>query len=305
MFIRNLHDALPMRRIHPATRHPAFENTSRIVILSDYSGRGDRWGTAAFFCFPEEELKPLTARLDEVRRTARIPDGRRFEYKSLRDKLKWRVLPEWLGSFDATPGFAFVLLMDAQVVSAFHSNKSDELAEVVTTIKDAGFGDWSSTSSGARLLEESLRLMHCVAYIHAYLSAGRLVPLTWLTDNDEVFDGALRRSSFEQLFPNVLEKYSGVSVPFTFLTEKDEAAAPLSQLLSLPDLLAAGVLEHQRGVESNATEMIAKAAVIAEWLGSEHELCKIAFRIRPGEDVGLKWEIYKPSFKPTGVAVPD
>ena len=206
-------------------------------------------------------------------------------------------VPRWLDAFDSLRGLAFVLLVRRDVHSALQRNHRAEPPEVVNAIRRLGLGDWAQTSSGARLLEEALRVVHVIGYLHVVL-AGPASALRWISDNDEILDGALRRESVTELLPRVAEKYAGRPGSASLATEQELPDSTLRDFLSIPDLLAAGVLEHQRGIESGAPDIIAKAGVVGSWLRDVNSLQKLVFQVTPGTGEGLEWKLYRPYFEP-------
>lgn len=191
------------------------------------------------------------------------------------------------------------MLVHRGVVSVFKENSPTETQEVLSVARELGLGDWSSTSSGGAILEEAFRIVHSVAFLHASLTRGR-VPLHWYCDNDEIVAGPLRRRAVERVLPLVAEKYCGRRISTKLSTEEEIMGSPLRDLLSVPDLLAAGVLEHQLGKESGATDIVAKAAVVGDWLREVHVLQKLALRITPHNTNEIWWELYRPYFVPNG-----
>jgi hypothetical protein len=198
--------------------------------------------------------------------------------------------------FDSVRGFCFVLLARSDTVSAFKTNDPAGPTNLVQAIRELGFGDWDTTASGPAILEEALRIVHTVAYLHAILTHGK-APLHWVCDNDEILAGPLRHASIVRLLPEVVEKYAGRRLPCRLTTEAELNSQPTRDLLSLPDLLCAGILEYQLGVDSAATDMIAKAAVVGEWLEKVASLQKLAMRVTPNGDDGIWWELIRPYFK--------
>ena len=48
--------------------------------------------------------------LAELRARLGLQDGRRFEYKSLRDRKRWHAILEWLSAFESVVGTVLVLI---------------------------------------------------------------------------------------------------------------------------------------------------------------------------------------------------
>jgi hypothetical protein len=296
MFVRGLHEALLGTPSEPLVI-PQWTSTRGVKVFTDFSDKasGD-WTTYAFLFTTDEEVEKLTLRLAEVRSRLKIQDGRRFEYKSLRDLKRWRAIVDWLEAFDSLVGVVFVLVVSRSVFNAFSTNSLSELTKAVEIIRAEGFGDWSVTADGARLLEHALRAVHLVAYLNAFLTDAR-TPLHWVSDNDEIFDGNIRRASVLKLFPEVVFKYAGAHIPSRLSTEAELGDAPLRDFLSVPDLAAAAVLEHQRASDMKAEGAIAKTAVLLEWFGKVQNLQKVALRLTPLPEGGVWWNLYRPFFQ--------
>jgi hypothetical protein len=278
-----------------------FANAQGITAFSDYSGREGTWRTAAFLFVPSELVGSFDETLARVRNEHGITDDRRVEFKSLRDRARWRMLPAWLSSFDTLPGLAFVITAHSDVVSAIRRNHPTELAEQAGEIAKLGLGDWSLTRSGPRLLEEALRLAHGVAYVFSFLAGGRNIPFKWISDNDEVFAGDIRAASTRSILRHALEKYCGRRVAHDLVLESEIVVPSERHLLSIPDLLAAGVLEHQLGTDAGDKEAIAKSAAIMSWIGQVDQLQKLCVRLRADSTDGFRWESYRPSFAPSAL----
>lgn len=297
IFIRGLHEALTSTPTTPQLTLPNLYGTPGLHVFSDFSARLGDWRTAAFLITPSSVVNCMIPELTKLRAKLKLHDNRRVEYKSLRDKVRWHAVQHWLQAFDSMHGVAFVLLARQDVLSAVSANLPSELDENVAFVRDTSLGDWASTSSGPRLLEELIRVVHCVGYWHASL-AGPAAHLSWISDNDEIFDGPVRRSTANRMLELVLEKYSGKSVAHHFATEAETPDSGVRDFLSIPDLLAAGVLEHQLGTDAGAQDMIAKSAVIMHWLRDVKCLQKIVLSLTGLSDGRVFWKLHRPYFEP-------
>jgi hypothetical protein len=293
--IGGLHDGLTGALANHALEIPTFRAASELHVFSDYSDRIGRWRTASLLCMPSESVAEVVAALPKLRTELKLADSRAMEYKKFKDAVRWRALPRWLEFFDQFAGVSVTILVHEDVLSAFGENSSVAPERIVATIRDEGFGDWSTTASGARLLEDGLRIIHCVTYLHAFLSGPR-TRLTWVTDNDEILAGPVRRTSVERLLPVVAEKYCGRPVDSKVIPEAEVGDPLVRDLLSIPDLMCAGILEHQRGDDAKANDMIAKAAVIMQWLGTVTRLQKLALQLTSTDGV-VHWKLYRPYFQ--------
>ena len=296
MFIRGLHEGLHGMNAPSDFVRPDLSESGPLAIFSDFSDRSGVWRTYSFLCCPKAAAEAMCEKLGKLRKNLAMEDGRRLEYKSLRDQKRWEALPTWLDAFDDLPGVAFVLLVHQDVLSAFKANAAGERDELLKMTSELGLGDWSKTKSGAQILEEAWRIVHCVAYLHGALNGGRS-PLHWYCDNDEIHAGALRRAAVDRMLPMVVEKYSRRQTDSCLITEEQLGRDPLRDLFSIPDLLCACVLELQSGADSGATDMLGKAAVVGEWLGSSRALQKVALRITAQDDGGVWWELHRPYFQ--------
>ena len=295
MFIKGLHTALRGIRGSSEFQLPDFSATKELAVFTDFSDRSGPWRTYSFLCCPSEAAEDLCVKLAAIRAEFGVQDGRRFEYKSMKDKKRWQAIQPWLAAFDSLPGVAFALLMRSDVISALKANAPSEQEELLKFAKETGLGDWSMTSSGGPILEEAMRVVHSVSYLHAALTKGK-APLHWYCDNDEILAGDVRRSAIHRYLPMVTEKYCRARVPSNLTTEDSMNGSPLRDFLSIPDLLSACVLEHQRGTESQAKNMIAKAAVVGDWMREIRKLQKVALRVTAHESGKLWWQLYRPSF---------
>jgi hypothetical protein len=294
-FVHSLHGALQQLRDDQGIALPDFSSSRRLMAFSDYSARDAEWNTAAFLFTPLESMIGFGSKLDDVRRAHRIGDRRQFEYKSLKDKLRWRALPAWLEAFDQLPGVVFVLLVQKEIVAALDGNTGQPSEDLVAFLRDQGFGDWSQTASGSKLAEHALRAVHAVAYWHALL-AGPSVELQWLTDNDEIIAGPVRRASVKKLLPNVMQLYCGRPTGCAVATEADANGGDFIHFLSIPDLMAAAVLQHQRGTDTGAMDAIAKAAAVMQWFNEPSSLTKVCLRLSLVDGV-VQWTLYRPYFQ--------
>ena len=297
LFIRGLHECLATTpEIDSAL--PTWRTSIGNAVFSDYSDKSGSWTTYAFLCAPIEEVIRVQSILKQLRENhPPLEDMRQFEYKKLADRVRARALPEWLDVFDSMTGVAFVLLVHRDVSSAIHTNSPDEPAKIAETIRELGYGDWSTTRSGNKLLEDALRTLHMIGYLNARLSGPR-VPLRWITDNDEIIAGAMRRKSVHALLTNIAEKYSGASTTVEIAAESDLQEVSLREFLSIPDLIAAGILQHQLGVDTQARDALPKAAAIMEWFGVVKNLQKVALQIAPDARTGIQWKFFRPFFAP-------
>ncbi|WP_437479015.1 hypothetical protein WME75_31920 [Sorangium sp. So ce1014] len=294
MFVKGLLEGIEAARRTEHFRILDESRTKKLMVFSDFSARASgRWATSVLLFTSEKAATSLTKTIRRFRKEHGLQDGRRFEYKSLRDERRWRVLDEWLRMLGRLRGVVVILVADIDVVSAFKVNTPQERLDILREIADSGFGDWSETRSGGRLLEDALRTMHIIGFMHALLTGGRS-DLRWICDNDDILDGTLRRTSASRLLPAIIEKYSGFKRIVEITTEAALGTSALRDFLSVPDLLAAAILEYHRGTDQGASDMIAKAAVVMEWLGIPKPLQVISLQLTPHENGGIWWKAYRP-----------
>lgn len=287
-----------MRWVRPSQLTiPDFSKSSEVRVYSDFSSMTGRWRAYTFLVVSRELEVQLLCKLSAFRRQNKIEDGRRFEYKSMKDSRRWKLSEQWLQNFSSAGALLVCVLVRNDCGSLFRT-KGNEDETLTGVIKQLGFGDWATTSSGTSILEEALRIVHCVSFLHSLVTRGS-VPLRWVCDNDEILDGATRRPAVERMLPAVVEKYSQRPLPCSLTTEMELGDHPSRDLLSLPDLVSAALLEYQTGVETDAKDMIAKAGVVCSWLGEHESIQKGVLRIVPDPDDpnGVLWDFFKAIFQ--------
>jgi len=144
MFVRGLYEGLTGVQ-SGALPIPYWPDAKQITIFSDYSDKFGDWTTYAFLCSPSEKFDELATTLLDLRKCHNLEDGRRFEYKSMRDKKRWSAISDWLDAFDMLTGLVVVLLVHKDVVSVFYANADNELDQLTKSIGKWGFGDWGTT----------------------------------------------------------------------------------------------------------------------------------------------------------------
>lgn len=78
--------------------------------------------------------------------------------------------------------------------------------------------------------------------------------------------------------------------------QSDANGGEFIHFLSIPDLMAAAVLQHERGTDTGAKDAIAKAAAVMQWLNEPSALTKICLRLSL-VDGAVQWTLYRLYFQ--------
>jgi hypothetical protein len=93
-----------------------------------------------------------------------------------------------------------------------------------------------------------------------------------------------------------VQLYCGHPTGCTVATEADANGGDFIHFLSIPDMMAAAVLQHQRGTDSGAKDAIVKAAAVMQWLSEPSSLTKVCLRLSL-VDGHVQWTLYRPYFQ--------
>lgn len=218
------------------TALPNLRRAATIAIGSDYSGQHSTSNYEALgFVFAD--LDRCRAWM-EARRNLRdeiLSDGRRFSYKSLKDRRRAVALPQFLEAIDLIPGLAVVILVEKTIASLFKSSGRIEASDPEIRL----LSHWSP-----RVVERLLRVCHFAAFFLAGLSRENQDVL-WITDQDDIVANPTRHSEMVEVFGRICNHYLTHTLRHLRIatTESDTGKRDVEDFVSIADFAAGAVCE--------------------------------------------------------------
>jgi hypothetical protein len=269
---------------------PDLRRGSTIAIGSDYSGQHSTSKYEAFgLVFAD--LHRCGAWID-ARRSLReelLSDGRRFSYKSLKDRQRAAALPRFLEAVDSIPGLAVVILVEKTIESLFKSSGRIESSDPEIRL----FSHWSP-----RVVERLLRVCHFVAFFLAGLSREDQDVL-WITDQDGIVANPTMHSEMVEAFGRISSHYLTHTLRHLRIatTASDTGKRDVEDFVSIADFAAGTVCEtinsyHRADtrpvpgiVLPTPTDTKTKALHLMNWFSDKRSVLKrlvIAFESEAG-----------------------
>jgi hypothetical protein len=177
---------------------PDLRKASTIFVGSDYGGQHttSRFESYAFVFADLERSRMWFHARNELREQF-LPDGRRFSYKSLRDRRRASALPQFLRAIDLVHGLVVVILVEKNILSLFKASDRIKSADPEIQL----LRNWAPRS-----IERVLRICHFVAFFLAGLSSDRQNVL-WITDQDDIAANESRQGELVEVFRRIVGHY--------------------------------------------------------------------------------------------------
>lgn len=215
---------------------PDLRRGKTIAIGSDFSGQHSTSKYEAFgFVFAD--LHHCGVWMD-ARRSLRedlLSDGRRFSYKSLKDRQRASALSRFLEATDAIPGLVVVILVEKTIASLFKSSGRIESSDPEIKL----LSHWSP-----RAVERLLRVCHFAAFFLAGLSREHQDVL-WITDQDDIVANPMMHSEMVEAFGRISSHYLTHTLGHIRIatTASDTGKRDIEDFVSIADFAAGAVCE--------------------------------------------------------------
>lgn len=218
------------------TALPDIRRGSTVVIGTDYSGQHttSAYESLAFLLVDIENCNEWGIRRRHMR-TISLRDRRRFSYKTLRDRKRLEVLPQFLEAANVIPGLLVVVLTRKSIGSLFKRNGRIDR----TDPEIAKFTHWSP-----RVLEKLLRIVHFLSLFLAGLSrAGQDV--LWITDEDDIAANVERHQDLTTILGQICSHYLQHNLRHLRVatTASDTGKRDVEDFVSITDLAAGALCE--------------------------------------------------------------
>ncbi len=214
---------------------PFFDGASQLMIGSDYGGQhaGSRYESLAFVMASASALAPWLDARARIR-DLHLPDARRMSFKSLNDRLRMEVLPEFLAAADLIPGLLLVVLFDKRIDTIFVRDRSMGGSPLHEQLSQ-----WPP-----RTQEKLLRVCHTAALMLAGLSRERQ-DLLWITDQDDIAANVERHTLFTKVFGNIASGYLQHTLGHLRIatTASDTGSRDVEDFVAIADLAAGAVCQ--------------------------------------------------------------
>jgi hypothetical protein len=215
---------------------PDLRTASTIFVGSDYGGQHatSRYESYAFVFADLERSRAWLHARHELRERL-LSDGRRFSYKSLRDRRRAVALPQFLRAIDLVHGLVVVVLVEKSILSLFKT--SDRIENVDPEIQL--LRNWAPRS-----IERVLRVCHFAAFFLAGLSSDHQNVL-WITDQDDIAANELRHREFVEVFGRIGGHYLQHTLGHVRIatTASDTGQRDIEDFVAIADFAAGSVCE--------------------------------------------------------------
>jgi hypothetical protein len=215
---------------------PDLRSASTIFIGSDYGGQHatSRYESYAFV-FADLERSQAWFHTRQELRELLLSDGRRFSYKSLRDRRRAVALPQFLRAIDLVHGLVVVILVEKSIMSLFKT--SDRIESADPEIQS--LRHWAPRS-----IERALRVCHFAAFFLAGLSSEHQNAL-WITDQDDIAANESRHREFVKVFGQISGHYLQHTLGHVRIatTASDTGKRDVEDFVAIADFAAGSVCE--------------------------------------------------------------
>jgi hypothetical protein len=271
---------------------PDLRQAKTLVVGSDYGGQH---AAARFeaFSFIIADVEPCVewAKRRRLLRDVALSDGRRLEYKSLKDRKRQAVLLPFLAIANELPGLLVSVLVDKEVSSLFGEGSAFKKGD----LRLGELAGWSPS-----VAEKFLRIVHLLSFFLAGLSApGQHV--FWISDQDEIVANQARLYRCVELLAHIASNYLPHSLGTLRVstTASDTGSRDLEDFVAIPDLVCGALVDAISGMKSAgplpvseiirplSVNLSLKAKAIVEWLSDDSQpLRRLVYLI--DEEPGLK-----------------
>lgn len=266
---------------------PNLRKGSTILIGSDYSGghRSSEYEVLVFLFADIEGSRRWMIERSRLRYNF-LSDGRRFSFKSLKDRTLMNALPHFLEASSYINGLLVGILTHKSIDSLF--KKTGRITQLDPEIR--GYPDWKP-----KVIEKLLRIVNFISLFIAGLSKP-MQDVLWITDEDEIAPNKDRHYELVDIFGKICSHYLSHSLRHLRIatTASDTGKRDVEDFVSIADIAAGAISEvvsrHKRdGLIPSPNVIIPviqgfnqKTIEIMNWL-SNHKipLKKLFFSIEP------------------------
>lgn len=215
---------------------PDLRTGSTIIIGSDFSGQHLTSKYEAFgFVFADLHRCGVWMKARRSLRADLLSDGRRFSYKSLKDRRRAAALPRFLKATDAIPGLVVVILVEKTIASLFKSSDRIESSDPEIRL----LSHWSP-----RAVERLFRVCHFASFFLAGLSREHQDVL-WITDQDDIVANPIMHTEMVEAFGRISSHYLSHNLGHIRIatTASDTGKRDVEDFVSIADFAAGAVCE--------------------------------------------------------------
>lgn len=239
-------------------RLPDLSGSHRLLLLSDYTSSPYQH-YYSFVLTNEKELQKFSREIENWRTRYRI-GTRRFEYKKFSDRIKLRLLPQFLKMMDQVPAVSLTIAIERKIKSLISGPNIERTAyPAIENVPD---------SIADSLVEKVFRsAAFASVLVNGLAKSGQ--DLVWISDDDDMFaDHRVRegvRPIIEEVFNLTTSAQMGtldLALASTF-----ERHAAINDLLSVSDLCCGYFSTHHdkaRGLISPIPKR--RDAILSAWL---------------------------------------
>lgn len=264
-FFKSLNDILGKIRTSNPSLFPDFSKAETVLSISDYSGEDNRtdYQTYSFFILDYNNAGVWNQKRINLRNEKL--GIRNMEFKKLKDKLKLKILEDYLDMFDSVDGILATFAVHKSIKNIFGY---DDPAKI---LKQENLGEYTSD-----VAEKFLRIIHFNALLVSGLTNSNH-KFWWYSDQDSSMDKNI--DSFIKLTGQIFDLYVPHKLGFfgfsrSFAENKNE---PFDDLQSLSDLVAGAVIDYLtiNSDESNElSNLREKVKIIMGWHRKEQSKLK-------------------------------
>ena len=206
----------------------------RLMVGTDFGGHHRESAYEAItFVIADIENSPNWLHRQTQFRRERLRDGRRMAYKSLNDRMRMSVLPEFLINSSELRGLTITLLIDKRLKSLFAPTY---LQRLVPSPPEKP--RWNEAIS-----ERLMRTVHFLSFFLAGLcSSGQDV--LWVVDEDAIVPNEDRVRDLCNVFANISSTYLDQNLGhFRLATTRHDFDRQMEDFVAISDLIAGATAE--------------------------------------------------------------
>lgn len=228
---------------------PDFSSSESVICVSDYAGEHNAANFQVLsYLFVDFNRCGIFESLITWLRRGRWKDKSNIQFKSLgKDKVRRAVLPDFLQAANTIPGLSITFLIDKDIIELFPLKENRTIHEV---FQEEGLGEWKPA-----VAEKLARIVHIKSLLVAALTREGQ-KFGWFTDRDAITESDKKLADLGNISQRVLNIYCQHELGFYGYGKSfdDNPEFIISNLLSIPDIVGASVLEYVESFHQNGKD---------------------------------------------------
>lgn len=261
--IRQLNEILGQMREKDPSQFPDFSKADTVISLSDYAGddQAGNYDCLSFFLVDFNNAGVWEIFRREFRKNEKYFIGEMQFKKINQDKVRQRILSQYLNLFDRINGLSLTFLI--------HRNVKKLIAESPhVVLEKEGLGKWKP-----HIAEKLLRAIHFQMPLVYGLTSQKNM-FSWLTDRDAITKDQQKLLEIFQRISSIYQTHTFRKFSLAVKFEEKSLGLVIEDLMSIPDLVGGAVLEFHNQIIKEAgivdnVKVQSKSSEILKWLANK------------------------------------